>query len=205
VYVKILKNAYNFNIFVASIKIMDLIWLYKRLKLILVNPSMAWQKLKDDSIDTSKAFKNYILPLILLIIISNFLSAYLFDLSFIYAVISTIIFLIALFLSIRVSIILLTRMIKNLNITITQSEVSKIIFFSLTPFLLALIFVVFNPSLSFILIFGLYSIYIFYIGVPVIIDNSEDNRITFTIAATVIFIVVFFSTKWILFKIYANF
>jgi Yip1 domain len=57
------------------------------------------------------------------------------------------------------------------------------------------------PSLSILAILGLYSIYLFYLGVPVMKKTPEDKRIAYMVVGAIVIVVVWFVVNMIVTRI----
>jgi len=75
-----------------------------------------------------------------------------------------------------------------------QNAAFKLVAFSFIPYLLAGVFNI-VPGLSGLYILGLYGIYLFYVGVPILMQCPEEKALPFTIFSVVICLIVsaFFS------------
>jgi hypothetical protein len=78
---------------------------------------------------------------------------------------------------------------KNLN------KSAQLVAYSNTPAWLAAVFMV-VPTLAFFGLIGLYGIYLFYIGLPVLKKTPEDKRIAYMIVAALVIIVVGVAVQW---------
>jgi hypothetical protein len=57
------------------------------------------------------------------------------------------------------------------------------------------------PSLSFLAYLGLYSIYLFYLGIPVMKKTPEDKRVIYMIVSAVVVIVISYVVMLVLDRI----
>ncbi|HZE84416.1 MAG TPA: Yip1 family protein [Puia sp.] len=57
------------------------------------------------------------------------------------------------------------------------------------------------PSLSILLILGLYSIYLFYLGIPAMKGTPEDKQVTYMIVSAIVIIVIGFVVNMIITRI----
>jgi Yip1 domain len=68
---------------------------------------------------------------------------------------------------------------------------AQLVAYSYTPAWIAGIFYIF-PSLQELVVLGLYSVYLFYAGIPVLKPTPEDQRVTFTIVSAILLITIRF-------------
>jgi hypothetical protein len=68
---------------------------------------------------------------------------------------------------------------------------AQLVAYSYTPAWIAGIFYIF-PSLQELVVLGLYGVYLFYIGIPVLKPTPDDQRITYTIVSAILLITIRF-------------
>jgi predicted PurR-regulated permease PerM len=76
--------------------------------------------------------------------------------------------------------------VKNLN------NAFKLVVFASTPSLLAAIIANLSLLLSWVGLFGLYSIYLFWIGISEMMETPDDKRLTYVLVAALVLIVIQF-------------
>ena len=83
---------------------------------------------------------------------------------------------------------------KNIN------KSAKLVAYASTASYVAAVFAIL-PSLSFLAILGLYSVYLFYVGLPILKRTAADKVIAYMIVSALVIIVVGFVVNFILMKI----
>ena len=68
---------------------------------------------------------------------------------------------------------------------------ARLVAYAYTPAWVAGLFY-FVPSLQELVVLGLYSVYLFYLGIPVLKPMSDDQRVTYTIVSAILLIIVRF-------------
>lgn len=66
----------------------------------------------------------------------------------------------------------------------------KLTTYASTPIMLAGIFYIYPPISLLMLLFGIYSLYLLYIGIPIFMETPEEQRIIYLIISFVIFFVI---------------
>jgi len=76
-------------------------------------------------------------------------------------------------------------------------QAMKLVVFTATPALLAGIFNIFPPLGLLVILGAIYSLYLLYIGIPVLMETPNDQHIIYLIISIVVYIVIVFIISWI--------
>lgn len=173
--------------------------IFTRVKNILLSPTTEWRVI-DSEVETPQSLlRKYVVPMALIPAIAWFIGygligidAYFFRLGgikwgIILAAISFLTSLVTYFVSTYV----VDALAPSFGSTKNLGRSAQLVAYSYTAVWVAGVFYIL-PSLSRLTILGLYAIYLFYLGIPVMKKNPEDKRITYTIVCSIIIIVIAF-------------
>ena len=173
--------------------------IFTRVKNILLSPTTEWRVI-DSEVETPQSLlRKYVVPMALIPAIAWFIGygligidAYFFRLGgikwgIILAAISFLTSLVTYFVSTYV----VDALAPSFGSTKNLGRSAQLVAYSYTAVWVAGVFYII-PSLSRLTILGLYAIYLFYLGIPVMKKNPEDKRITYTIVCSIIIIVIAF-------------
>ncbi len=168
--------------------------LVQRVKSILLQPREEWPVIEGESTSITDIYKSYVLPLAAIGPVSAFIHAILFGNSFFgithrpsflsaltSAVVSYIFTLIGVFLIALVIDFLATRFGGVAN----RNNAFKLAAYSATAAWVAGIFQL-VPGLGMLTLLGLYGLYLFYVGVPVMMKAPQDKALIYTGAVVVV-------------------
>lgn len=162
-----------------------------RVKGILVNPRAEWEKIKPETITNKELILFYVLPFAAVAALISFfviwISTYL---SFFLALRFGILKLITPIITIIVTAVVINELADIFDSTKNLNNAFKLITYSFTPVLLVDIIVSISWTLVFLSIFGLYGVYIFWLGLPRMMNSPDDRRLVYTIAAVATVIIL---------------
>jgi len=172
---------------------------FTRAKNILLSPGAEWRIIDSEMETPQSLLKKYVVPMALIPAIAWFIGygligidAYFFRLGgikwgIILAAISFITSLVTYFISTYV----VDALAPSFGSAKNLGRSAQLVAYSYTAVWVAGVFYII-PSLSRLTILGLYAIYLFYLGIPVVKKTPEDKRITYTIVCSIIIIVIAF-------------
>ncbi len=190
--------------------------LIERAKNILLQPKQEWPVIAAEAVTTEGLYKGYIAPLAAIPAIAAFIGLSLVGISLpfsgetfrisigsglAYAVINFLLTLGAVYVLAMV----VNAIAPNFGGEKNMQQALKLVAYSSTASWLAGIFAIF-PPISFLALLGLYSLYLFYLGLPVMMKCSADKALGYTtlivVSAIGIFMVVgFISSSFISYPI----
>jgi hypothetical protein len=168
----------------------------ERAKNILLTPKTEWETIEKEDGDPQSLLVKYVIPMILIGTVAVFFGHYHFwgvkqGLS------SAIITLASGIVSYYVSIYVIDALAPSFESEKNINQSAKLVAFSSTAAWLAGIFNI-VPRLAFLGIVGLYSIYLFYLGLGPLKKTHEDKKVIYMIVAAIVMFVVMFVTMTIL-------
>jgi hypothetical protein len=173
--------------------------IFTRAKNILLSPATEW-RIIDSEVETPQSLlRKYVVPMALIPALAWFIGygligidAYFFRLGgikwgILLAAISFLTSLVTYFISTYV----VDALAPSFGSAKNPGRSAQLVAYSYTAVWVAGVFYII-PSLSRLTILGLYAIYLFYVGIPVVKKTPEDKRITYTIVCSIIIIVIAF-------------
>jgi len=174
---------------------MDTSKLLNRVKGIIINPVKEWDLIIADNSDKNTIIKEYALPLIILISISTLIGSFgspkFLAPSISYSVISAFVTMIVSIGSIYLSAYIINEIAPNFGISKNIENSFKLVIYSSTPAYIASIVANLHWTLSFLNIFGIYSVYLFWLGASQVLKISEDKKIGFVILSFIVLLVIY--------------
>lgn len=180
--------------------------LIQHIKEVILTPAKFWEKEKSPEADT-KAFVQFYLPLAFIAALAVFLGAWFGSSNFYirFAILKSINELLVFILQYFVSVFLVNELIPNFGGKKNKLLAQKLVIFSLTPFLLVSIVTGLFPALYVVDVLGLYSIFIFWAGVKVLLDIPYEKESGYVLATSLLNLFVFAFLSILLWKIFVSF
>ena len=180
---------------------MDHKFLYNRIKYFVLSPGNAWKIVHNENRPIKDIRNSFFFPLIIAVTISATLGTIFFThigLSYAYSLLVGIKYFILLYVLINLSSYALCKITKRLDLGKDFVQSFKLITYSLAPFMICQIISRLFESLLFVNILAFYGLYIFWVGVEIMINPPENKKMPILISTTLAVIVIFFATNWIL-------
>ena len=162
-----------------------------RVKNILLNPKSEWETIKGESASIQQIYTRYLVIVAALPAVGQLLgmARFGFGNSLRLAVTSYLVSL----ASVYVSALIVDNLANSFNSAKDMNQSFKLVAYALTPSYVAAV-LAFLPGLG--LLIGLagaaYSVYIFYLGLPVLMRTPQDKVVPYMLAAFIVSIVVYF-------------
>ena len=177
--------------------------LVARAKAILMTPTQEWAAVDGEPLDISTLLVGYVLPLAAIGPIARFLGFSVFGFGGIFrmsvgwgisqAIISFCLAVLGVFVLAWV----INALAPNFGATQSMPQAIKLSAYSMTAAWVAGIFYIL-PALSMLALIGaLYSLYLFYVGLPILMKSPPDKTPTYAIVVIVSCIVLFWIIGWI--------
>jgi hypothetical protein len=178
---------------------MDFKRIWERVKAIISKPSEEWEKILGEPADNNEIIIQYAVPLIALGAITTFIGkAAMPEISGYEGFMLAISYFISTLAGLYIAAIVVAELAPSFDTTKDFNNSLKLIVYSSTPALAAAVFASLHPGLSFIGLFGFYSLYLFWIGLPKLLNTPEDKKVGFVLIAALIIIAVIFIINFIL-------
>lgn len=161
--------------------------LAQTIKNVIINPKEEWLQIKAAPLSNKEIVLTVVLPLTLAAAIISLLVIWLGTyLTFGFALKVAIRKLLLPIVTIVAVAILANELAGTFNSAKNLTASLKLISYSATPWLLAKIIASLIAALSWITIFGLYGIYLIYIGLPLLMDTPKDKNPVYTLTIVVL-------------------
>jgi hypothetical protein len=180
--------------------------LSERVKNILLRPKQEWEVIAGESTSTAELYRNYIILLAAIGPIASLIGMSLIGISmpligtFRVPIMSAIASAVVSYILGLVGVYIIAMVIDYLAPTFAaqknMNQALKLAAYSFTAGWLASIFVII-PALSVLSILGLYSFYLLYTGIPVLMKSPPEKSFPYTGAVVVAAIVIFVIISWI--------
>ncbi len=170
-----------------------------RIKKIIISPATEWDKIKDEVTVNQDLILKYVLPLTILSGIATFIKYAFFGIktpflgtitfpigtSIVQGIISTL----APILGVIIAAFIINMLAESFNSKKDLNRAFKLVVYSFTPALVAGIISSISFYLSWIVIFGLYGIYLLWIGIDKMMETPEDKKLIYIIVSILVIIV----------------
>ena len=182
---------------------MDFKQIWERIKAIITHPTETWNKISTEPHDQNEMIINYLVPIVALGAITNFIGiASLSEYSVYQGFMLAITYFISMIAGIYVSAVVISELEPGFNIEKHFGGTLKLIIYSSTPALVSSVVANLHPGLSFVGLFGLYSLYLFWVGLPRIMDVPEDKKVGFVLITALILLAITFVINFMLQSIF---
>jgi len=163
------------------------------IKDVIVHPKAFWRSQKELSENQPTLFLGYFFPLVIIVSLGEFLGEFTGNQHFYvgYAALKFLRVIILFTLQYFIAVFMTNELVKPFGGKKNLVDIQKLIVYSLTPFLLSSFISALFPFLYIIDILGLYSFYIFWIGVHELIDFPERNKNRYILNAILVNIFIF--------------
>lgn len=172
----------------------------ERAKGIILKPSETWQEIKAEQVTIGELYKSYAVILALIPSIAQFIGSSLIGYSFMgthirmgfggafgSAIVSYVLSLVGLYIVALIADALAPSFGSSKNIT----NAFKAVCFSMTPAWVAGVLYIFPPLSVLVIIAGLYGIYLFYLGLPLLMETPKEKALGYVIVVIVVTIVIY--------------
>ncbi len=164
--------------------------LIERVKAILLKPDAEWPVIERESGDPTYLFKNYVAILALIPAVAGFISASIVGvdtpagtvrLSIFAGLFSAIVGYVLTFAIVYVAALIVDALAPTFGGQKNFGSALKLAVYSYTPAWLASVFLV-VPLLKFLVILGLYGVYLLYLGLPVLMRAPKEKAFLYAVA-----------------------
>ncbi len=184
--------------------VMDFRFLYHRTKYFIINPGKAWDVVHRENRPMQFVRGSFFLPLVILVTISAFMGSMFFintTLKPMYSVLAAVNTFLFLYLGVYASAFALREIMRAMDLGHDFLVAFKLVAYSMAPIFLSLTVSRLFESLLFINVLGLYGLYIFWIGMEVMVNPPDHKKLPMIIATVVSMLIIFFLLLAILSKL----
>lgn len=178
----------------------DLRMLRDRARYIILHPVKAWETINNENRSVRTVQGAFLLPVLILISLSAFLGALIYNpsgLSVLFPIIRALKQFICFYLTVLLSAWVLNEISQAFVREKNYSFNFKLVSYSLTPLYITVIISRFLPDLAMINLLGFYGAYILYEGISSIEKISREGIIRYFIVALLTVIVFYIAISWI--------
>jgi hypothetical protein len=165
-----------------------------------------WGVISGETTTTSELYKNYIIPLAAIGPVASFIGMSIvgismpfigtFRVSITTSIASAVVYYILGLIGVYILAMIIDYLAPTFSGTKNMDQALKLAAYSYTAGWLAGIFVII-PALGILSIVGLYSIYLLYTGIPVLMKAPREKSLGYTVAVVVAAIIIFVVISWI--------
>lgn len=173
--------------------------LIDRVKAILLTPAKEWPVIEAESATTASLYTGYIIPLAAIPAIATFIGFSVFGMSVLGAsfrvpmgtgISAALVRFVTTLAGVFVLALIIDALAPSFGGTKSQIQALKLAAYSSTASWLAGIFMII-PSLGILSILGLYSLFLLYLGLPVMMKSPQDKALGYTVVVILAAIVIF--------------
>ncbi len=174
--------------------------LVERVKRILLSPQTEWEVIDAESTTPAQLYTGYIAPLAAIGPIARLIGYSVFGIGvpfmgtyrvpFGYAITSAIVAYILTLVGTYVLALIIDALAPTFNGKRSQIQALKVVAYSCTASWVAGIFALI-PGLWFLTLLGFYSLYLLYLGLPVLMKSPKDKALGYTVVVILVAIVLF--------------
>ena len=178
----------------------------QRAWILLSKPEMGWRIVADEQASSKQVTQEYVIPFLVLCVLAEFLG-YVFNgaagihFAFIKAIFSAMALFGSWWISVKACKYLVQRFHKK---EISDAVSHTLVSYSFTVVFLLNIVLAFFPSLFFLALLGVFSLYIVFVGVGVILVIEENSRGKLSMSLSVLIILMPILIGWVLGKLLPN-
>jgi hypothetical protein len=170
--------------------------LIDRIKNILLSPKPTWEEIKSEDTDQKTIVRDYLLYLVAVPVVASFIGKVIVGLPvigyrvpFFSALVWAIVMYVLYFVGIYIAALVVSALAPSFGGVKDDLAAFKIVAYSYTAPLVAGIFGLI-PALSPLAILGLYGIYLFYVGLPLLMECPQEKALAYTVVSVIIMIII---------------
>lgn len=163
-------------------------WIVNRVKNIVVQPEKEWKAIAEDKNSYNFHIKSFALPLIIALSAATLINLVLLQKGFSVkdALLFALIDFASYYLSMYFSSLIISLIAPTFMASSDKSSAFKFIIYASTPLYLSLLVTNLLPSLFFLNVFYLYTIYLLWLGSDIVLKTPEKNKLGFIIITVLI-------------------
>ncbi len=189
------------------IMLMNLISIYQRTRDLIIKVPPAWDDIIDEAKTRNKVLKDYLIPVSVMIGLASLVGTLLFSniedsFSISYVIFNGVISFMIIFLEVYLSGWLIMEVASSFSEKSGSDRIFNLVIYSHAPFFLVLLITKLFPQLLILMILGIYSFYVLWIGIRKIMHIQEDRKIIFLILSSLVMIMLYLLLSVIFNSIY---
>jgi hypothetical protein len=186
---------------------MQLSFVFNRTKNFFLNPKPEWQTIQSETHTRETVLKNYAIPIITFMVICSILGSFMMVSKFWYTCVKAIGLFAFTYAGLYISAIIINEVTSSFNARKDLNTTFKLVIYSSTASFFMSALVLLWPPLALFSVFGLYSVYLYWIGASVLLDIPKDDKLGFVVVScliiTGIYTILWLILEGILFTVFA--
>jgi len=186
--------------------------LIDRVKNIITNPNKEWNVIATEQPDTGKIITGYVLPLVALAAIAAFIGYGLIGFNILgfrvagieWGLYYALTVFIAGIASVYLTALVIDMLAPSFNSEKNFNRSLQLVAYSFTPMWIGGILSIFPPIALIGALFGIYGLYLLYLGIPKLKSTPADKLVGYFVVSLIVTIVVYWILTWILHSILLN-
>jgi hypothetical protein len=170
--------------------------LIPRIKNMIVKPGDTWQTIKTEEATIKSIISQYLIFLAIVPAVAFYFRNSLTELAAV-ALAGALLFAVLNIVGIYITAKLVQVLAPKFEATVTEVDVFKLIAYAMTPAILGTALILLSLSTPLTFIIALYSLYLLYIGFPVLVTCSDAKRLPFSLLSMVIMYAIFVAVHYI--------
>ena len=175
---------------------MDFNKIVNRAKGIIVSPASEWEIIVSENEDKTSIVSNYALPLIVIAaltsIIGGLLAPRFISASMSYTLTTAVFAIIIPIASIYISSFVIDALAPSFGTEKNINAAFRLVIYSSTPVYVASIVANIHWTLGIVGLFGLYSIYLYWLGISQVMKTPEDKKVSYVVVSFLVLFGVYF-------------
>ncbi|WP_372638817.1 Yip1 family protein [Fodinibius sp.] len=161
---------------------MDIQYIIDRAQGIILNPKEEWRRIKEEPKSNAELLLHYVLPLVVLAVFTGFIGSWSLTIA-VFQFISP-------FIGIVIAAYVINELAEKFNSTKNLNNAFKLVVYAATPSLLAAIVANLSFLLGWVSLFGLYGIYLFWVGIIPMMNTPQDKRLGYVLASALVIVII---------------
>ncbi len=175
---------------------MDIRNIFLRTRTLIIHPQQAWQEITFENGSKRDAISEYLLPMAVVVGLSSMVGSLLFadiedSISIGYVFVNGLISSLIVFLEVFLAGWIITEMTESFDPEVDSNTIFNLVIYSHAPFFIALAITRLFPQLMFLMITGIYSFFVFWLGTSHLLKIDKDKKIIFLFLSSLIMILLF--------------
>jgi hypothetical protein len=176
--------------------------IYERSKALILQPKEEWKTIVEENIHMNLVVRDFLLPLLLISTLASLLGRIIqkvnIGLDWNLLMADGLREFFGFLLSVYASTYLINELIKSFGGEKNLRRSANLVIYSTVPSLVVSMITGLVPALYPLGVLGLYSFYLFYVGIPVVLDIPEQKHIGFFLTSALLMILVFAFIRYFL-------
>lgn len=167
---------------------------FNRAKNLILNPPVEWVRIDAETTSKNEIVKGYVVPFAILITICSFIGDSFFSLQpYSVSIILTKVIITGILLigGVYLSALIINELKTSFAIPKNSAATFKLVAYSFTSFYIASCLVGLLPDFGILLILAIHSVYLFWIGITIVLKVPEESKIGFVVVSILIIIGIF--------------